>query len=61
MVVTEENLVKFVDQPPWSSARLFEKTQPGKPSMLESEQVQQYVTCHMVWNYEDRVYFSTRV
>ncbi|CDJ48042.1 Lon protease homolog, mitochondrial, related [Eimeria brunetti] len=29
VVVTEENLTKFVDQPPWSSTRLFEKTQPG--------------------------------
>ncbi|KAL8454379.1 hypothetical protein Emag_001406 [Eimeria magna] len=27
--VTEENLTKFVDQPPWTSTRLFEKTQPG--------------------------------
>ncbi|CDJ56236.1 lon protease, putative, partial [Eimeria maxima] len=28
VVVTEENLTTFVDQPPWSSTRLFEKTQP---------------------------------
>ncbi|CDI82097.1 Lon protease homolog, mitochondrial, related, partial [Eimeria acervulina] len=29
VVVTEKNLIDFVDQPPWTSTRLFEKTQPG--------------------------------
>ncbi|CDJ44587.1 Lon protease homolog, mitochondrial, related, partial [Eimeria tenella] len=27
--VTQENLTNFVDQPPWTSSRLFERTQPG--------------------------------
>ncbi|OEH76449.1 lon protease family protein [Cyclospora cayetanensis] len=27
--IDENNLTKYVDQPPWSSSRLFEKTQPG--------------------------------